>query len=67
MDYDTAFSNVSNLRGAVQVIRKLREENAKLKRRLTALEQNFLEQQIEITNICRRIQNDFPVSPWDDE
>lgn len=51
----------------LRVIRKLREENAKLKRRLTALEQNFLEQQIEITNICRRIQNDFPVSPWDDE
>ncbi len=51
----------------LRVIRNLREENSKLKRRLTALERNFSEQQIEITNIWRRIQNDFPVSRWDDE
>jgi len=46
-------------------IKRLKHENAKIKRRLSALEQSNMEQQLEITNINRRIQNDFPVGPWD--
>jgi hypothetical protein len=45
---------------------RLKREYIKLDRRLTALEQAGTAQQLEITNLLRRVQNDFPIEPWKD-
>jgi len=54
------------LKHILEEIRRLELENTKIKCRLTALEQDNLEQQLEITNIDRRIQNDFPIPQWEE-
>lgn len=38
-----------------------------LDRRLTWLENEYQEQQMQIDNIMRRISNDLPVAPWGDD
>lgn len=41
-----------------------KEEN--LIRRLTWLENNYQEQQMQLDSMLRRLLNDVPVAPWED-
>ena len=54
------------LQRVLREIAQLKREDQKNKCWLSALEADKMEQQDEITNIQKRIQNDFPVAPWDE-
>jgi hypothetical protein len=57
-------SSESNVSVQVQELRELIEV---LMLKLSWLEDNDKEQQLQIDNHTRRIMNDFPVEPWNDD